>query len=82
MPNNQQLTRPIAVGVKVTVAESGAVNEAEVVDYGDPRYLVLANAALSAARKWTFEPTRVDDIPGRQPGDYPDSISARKLATI
>ena len=63
MPNNQQLVRPVAVGVKVFIGESGAVNDAEVVDYGDPLNLTLANAALAAARNWTFEPSRVDDIP-------------------
>jgi hypothetical protein len=63
LPNDQQLTRPVAVGVKVYVGESGAVNDAEVVDYGDPLNLTLANAALAAARNWTFTPSRIDDIP-------------------
>jgi hypothetical protein len=63
MPNDQQLVRPIAIGVKVYVGESGAVKDAEVVDYGDPLNLTLANAALAAARNWTFAPSRVDDIP-------------------
>ena len=63
LPNDQRLTRPVAVGVKVYVGESGAVNDAEVVDYGDPLNLTLANAALAAARNWTFVPSRVDDIP-------------------
>jgi hypothetical protein len=63
MPNDRQLIRPVAVGVKVSVGESGAVNDAEVVDYGDPLNLTLANAALAAARNWTFAPSRVDDIP-------------------
>jgi len=63
MPNDQQLLRPVSVGVKVYVSDSGAVNEAEVVDYGDPLNLTLANAALAAARNWTFEPSRVDDVP-------------------
>jgi outer membrane biosynthesis protein TonB len=64
LPNDQQLTRPVAVGVKVSVGESGAVNDAEVVDYGDdPLSPTLANAALAAARNWTFAPSRVDDIP-------------------
>ena len=63
MPNDQQLLRSVAVGVKVYIGDSGAVNEAEVVDYGDPLNLTLANAALAAARNWTFEPSRVDDVP-------------------
>jgi hypothetical protein len=63
MPDNQPLDRPVAVGVKVFIGESGAVNNAEVVDYGDPLNLSLANAALAAAKNWTFEPSRVDDIP-------------------
>jgi len=63
MPNDQQLIRPTAVGVKVYVGESGAVNDAEVVDYGDPLNSTLANAALAAARNWKFKPSRVDDVP-------------------
>jgi hypothetical protein len=63
MPNDQPLLRPIAVGVKVYISDSGAVNEAEVVDYGDPLNWTLADAALAAARNWTFTPSRVDDIP-------------------
>jgi hypothetical protein len=64
MPGDQQLIGPVAVGVKVYVNESGGVNDAEVVDYGeDPLSSTLANAALAAARNWTFAPSRVDDIP-------------------
>jgi len=64
IPGDQQLTGPVAVGVKVYVNESGGVNDAEVVNYGDdPLSPTLANAALAAARNWTFAPSRVDDIP-------------------
>ena len=64
MPGDQQLIGPVAVGVKVYVGETGAVDDAEVVDYGDdPLSSTLANAALAAARNWTFAPSRVDDIP-------------------
>jgi hypothetical protein len=63
MPNDQQLIRPFVVGVKVYVGESGTVSDAEVVDYRNPLNSTLANAALAAARKWTFTPSRVDDIP-------------------
>jgi TonB family protein len=52
---------PVAVKVKVRVAESGAVMQAEVEDYGDPPNWRLAAAALDAARRWTFEPARVED---------------------
>jgi hypothetical protein len=52
---------PVAVNVKVRVAESGAVLVAEVEDYGDPPNWRLAAAALDAARRWTFEPARVED---------------------
>jgi TonB family protein len=63
IPKGQELLRPVAVGVKVFVSESGAVNDAEVVDYGDdPMSPTLANAALAAAKKWAFEPSRVDNI--------------------
>jgi hypothetical protein len=51
MPGEQQLIAPVTVGVKVYVNESGVVNDAEVVDYGDdPLSPTLANAALAAAR--------------------------------
>lgn len=64
MPKGQELLRPVAIGVKVYVGESGAVSDAEVVDYGDdPMSPTLANAALAAARNWAFEPSRVDNIP-------------------
>ena len=52
---------PVAVNVKVRVAESGSVMMAEVEDYGDPPNWRLAAAALDAARRWTFEPARVED---------------------
>ncbi len=52
---------PVAVNVKVRVAESGSVMQAEVEDYGDPPNWRLAAAALDAARRWTFEPARVED---------------------
>jgi hypothetical protein len=52
---------PVAVNVKVRVAESGTVMQAEVQDYGDPPNWRLAAAALDAARRWTFEPARVED---------------------
>ncbi|MEO8051865.1 MAG: TonB family protein [Acidobacteriota bacterium] len=63
LSNEQKLVEPVSVDVKVQVAESGAVTDAEVVDYGDPPNFPLANSALAAARNWTFQPSRVDDIP-------------------
>jgi hypothetical protein len=63
MPDHQSLIRPVSVGVKVYVAESGAVQSAEVVEYGEPPDFKLANAALAAARLWTFEPARLEDAP-------------------
>jgi TonB family protein len=64
IPGDQQLIAPVAVGVKVYVSESGVVNDAQVVEYGDdPLSSTLANAALAAARNWTFAPPQVDDIP-------------------
>jgi len=56
------LVQPSAVAVKVYVAESGAVKRAEVVEFGDPPNWDLANASLAAARKWTFNPARLDDM--------------------
>jgi outer membrane biosynthesis protein TonB len=61
MREDQRLTRPVSVDVKVNVAESGAVRRAEVVEYGDPPNWTLAAAALAAARRWTFEPARVEE---------------------
>jgi hypothetical protein len=64
MTGDQQLIAPVAVGVKVYVDESGVVNDAEVVEYGDdPLSSTLSNAALAAARNWTFAPPHVDDVP-------------------
>ena len=61
MPDNAKLTRPVTIDVRVDVGESGAVDRAEVVEYGDPPNFTLANAALAAARQWTFEMPRVED---------------------
>jgi len=63
MPDTAKLTRPVTIDVKVNVGESGAVDRAEVVEYGDPPNFTLANAALAAARQWTFEASRVEDGP-------------------
>ena len=63
MPDTAKLTRPVTIDVKVNVAESGAVDRAEVVEYGNPPNFTLANAALAAARQWTFEASRVEDGP-------------------
>ncbi len=60
-PDKQSLVRPVAVNVKVHVGESGTVESAEVTDYGEPPNFNLANAALTAARLWTFEPARTDE---------------------
>ncbi len=63
LPDHQSLIHPVSVGVKVYVGESGAVQSAEVVEYGKPPDFGLANAALAAARLWTFEPARLEDAP-------------------
>jgi len=63
LPNQQHLTGPVSVNVKVDVAESGKVRTAEIVEYGDPPNFSLANAALAAARQWTFQPARAEDLP-------------------
>ncbi len=57
------VVRPLAVDVKVSVAETGAVQSAEITDYGDPPNWNLATAALNAARQWTFAPARRDESP-------------------
>ena len=61
MPDTARLTREVTIDVKVNVGESGAVERAEVVEYGEPPNFTLANAALAAARQWTFEMPRVED---------------------
>ncbi len=48
-----------AVGVEVTVDETGHVIAAEAVS-GHP---LLRSASVEAARKWTFTPTVVDGAP-------------------
>jgi hypothetical protein len=63
IPETAKLTRPVTIDVKVNVGESGAVDRAEVVEYGNPPNFTLANAALAAARQWTFEASRVEDGP-------------------
>jgi TonB family protein len=52
------------VDVKVYVSENGRVDFAELVSSG--RNAQLANAAVFAARRWTFTPARLDgeNIPG------------------
>ena len=60
--DRQSLLHPASVAVRVYVAESGAVKRAEVLEYGDPPNWSLANASLAAARKWTFQPARLDDM--------------------
>ncbi len=63
LPGQQRVTEPVLVDVKVDVAESGKVSEAEIVAYGEPPNFSLANAALAAARQWTFKPARTEDLP-------------------
>ena len=58
----QSITRPVSVDVKVNVSESGVVEDAEVIDVGDPLSEELANSALAAARRWTFEPARAEEL--------------------
>ena len=61
-PAKSSITRPISVDVKVDVGETGMVESAEVIDFGDASNVALANSALAAAVRWTFEPARVDDL--------------------
>jgi hypothetical protein len=55
------LIRPVSIGIKIDVNESGAVTYAEVADYGDPPNFTLVNASLAAAQRWTFMPARLRD---------------------
>ncbi len=63
LTNQQPLTQRVSVDVKVDVAESGKVRAAEITGYGDPPNFTLANAALAAARQWTFTPAVSEDVP-------------------
>jgi hypothetical protein len=58
---SKRIAEPVSIGVKVSVADTGAVKDAEVVDYGEPPNWSAANAALDAARHWTFQPARIED---------------------
>jgi hypothetical protein len=54
--DKQALVQPISVSIRVSVEDSGKVTQAEIVEYGNPPSWKLANAALAASRRWTFEP--------------------------
>ena len=62
-PDKENLIQPVSVDVKVNVGETGTVTYAEVTKYGDPPNWNIANAALAAAQRWTFEPARIEDTP-------------------
>jgi len=63
LSNQQQVSHSALVDVKVDVTESGKVSYAEIVDWGEPPNFSLANAALAAAKQWTFKPARTEDLP-------------------
>jgi len=63
LSNQQQISHSALVDVKVDVTESGKVSYAEIVDWGEPPNFSLANAALAAAKQWTFKPARSEDLP-------------------
>ncbi len=60
---SKRISEPVSIGVRVSVAETGTVKDAEIVDYGEPPNWSAATAALEAARRWTFQPARVEDAP-------------------
>ena len=60
-PALQALAEVVSVKVKVWVSPAGAVNRAEIVDFGEPPNFPLANASIAAARNWTFQPLRLDE---------------------
>jgi protein TonB len=53
-----------AVQVQVTISEDGRVIEAAVMN-GHP---LLRDAALQAARRWTFQPTELSGVPVKVQG--------------
>ena len=57
----QSIERPVAVDVRVDVGENGAVESAELVGFSDALNVAVANSALAAAARWTFEPARSED---------------------
>jgi hypothetical protein len=59
--DKKTLTQPISVDIKVSVEDSGKVTQAEIVEYGNPPSWKLANAALAASRRWTFEPVKAGE---------------------
>jgi hypothetical protein len=60
-PVKQSITRPVAVDVRVDVAETGMVESAELVEFSDALNVAVANSALAAAVRWTFEPARSEE---------------------
>jgi TonB family protein len=52
------ITGRIKVNVQVTVDASGKVTQAKLTSAGPSKY--FAGQALSAARRWTFDPPQVD----------------------
>jgi TonB family protein len=58
------VVRPMPVDVKVYVGENGKVEFAELMTNGPKPE--LANAAIYAARKWTFTPAKAgeESVPG------------------
>ena len=61
--NHVSLSKPVSVAIKVNIGQSGGVDSAEVVEYGEPPNFMLANAALASARQWTFHPALLQDTP-------------------
>ncbi len=57
----KSITAPVAADVRVDVGETGMVESAELVGHSDPLNVAVANAALAAAVRWTFEPARSDE---------------------
>jgi hypothetical protein len=61
-PVKQSITRPVAVDVRVDVGETGAVESAELIEFSDALNVAVANSALAAAVRWTFEPARSEEV--------------------
>jgi hypothetical protein len=57
----KSVTGPVAADVRVNVGETGVVESAELVGHSDPLNVAVANSALAAAVRWTFEPARSEE---------------------
>ena len=66
----------VVVRVRVKVDATGKVVAAEPVDNSSPAAMALADSAITAIKRWQFEPARRGS--NRVPGDVVLSFAFRK----